>query len=58
MQPSGILDFEIQSFLTVAAVNRHILHHHTKFSKNWFSRCGDIAIFVIFQDGGRRHLGF
>jgi len=21
-------------------------------------RCCDIAIFVVFQDGGRRHLGF
>jgi len=36
---------EIQ-FLTVTMVKRPYL---TKFSKNWSSRCGDIAIFVFFN---------
>jgi len=35
--------------LTVDAFKRPILHHHAKFNKNRFSRCGDIAIFVIFN---------
>jgi len=34
------------------------LHQRTKFYKDRSNRCGDIAIFVIFQDGGRRHFGF
>jgi len=49
---------EIQTFLTVGEVKRTILHQHTKFRKDQSNRCGDIAIFVSFQDGGRRHLGF
>jgi len=44
--------------LTVGAVKRTILHQHTKFRKNRSNRYGDIAIFVIFQDGGRRHFEF
>ena len=39
-------------------VKRPILHQHTKFRRDPSNCCGDIAIFVIFQDGGRRHLGF
>ena len=46
------------NFLTVEAVKTPILHHCTKFRKDRSNRCGDIAIFVIFQDGDRRHLGF
>ena len=34
------------------------MRHHAKFRRDWLNRCGDIAIFVIVQDGGRRHLGF
>jgi len=34
------------------------LHQRTKFYKDQSNRYGDIAIFVIFQDGGRRHFGF
>jgi len=34
------------------------LHQRIKFHKDRSNRCGDIAIFVIFQDGGRHHLGF
>ena len=36
-------------FLTVGVVKRPILHQHTKFRKDRSNRCGDIAIFVIFQ---------
>jgi len=50
--------YEIGLFLTVVAVKRPILHQHTKFSKDRSNRCGDIAIFVIYQEGGRRRLGF
>jgi len=42
----------------VGAVKGHILHRHTKFYKDRSDRYGDIAIFVIFQDGGRRNFGF
>jgi len=45
-------------FLTAGAVKRQILHQHTKFREDRSNRCGDIAIFVFFQDGGRRHVGF
>jgi len=45
-------------FLMVGAVKGHILHRRTKFYKDRSTRYGDIAIFVIFQDGGRRHFGF
>jgi len=51
----GFLKFD---FLTVAAVDGSILHQRTKFRKDRSNRCGDVAIFVIFQDGRRRHLGF
>jgi len=34
------------------------LHQRTKFRKDRSNRCGDIAIFVIFQDDGCRHLEF
>ena len=40
------------------AVKGHILHQRTKFYKDRPNRYGDIAIFVIFQDGGRRYLDF
>jgi len=49
---------EIGNFLMVCAVTGHILHQRTKFHKDRSNRYGDIAIFVIFQDGGRRHFGF
>ena len=40
------------------AVKRPILYNLAKFREDRSIRCFDIAIFVIFQDGGRRHLGF
>ena len=45
--------FETRIFLMVCAVKGHILHQFTKFHKDRSNRYGDIAIFVIFQDGGR-----
>jgi len=42
----------------VGEVKGHIFHQRTKFYKDRSNRYGDIAIFVIFQDGGRRHFGF
>ena len=43
----GFVKFEF--FLTIGAVKRPILHQRTKFRKDRSNRCGDIAIFVIFQ---------
>ena len=51
----GFVKFE---FFNGRAVKRHILHQRTKFYKDRSNRYGDIAIFVIFKDGGRRHFGF
>jgi len=45
-------------FLTVGVVKRPILHQHTKFRKDRSNRCGDIAIFVIFQMAAAAILNF
>ena len=42
----------------VVLVKGHILHQRTKFYKDRSNRYADIAIFVIFQDGGLRHFRF
>jgi len=34
------------------------MHQRTKFRKDRSNRCGDIAFFCDFQDGGSRHLEF
>jgi len=57
-RPSGILDFGNSNFLTVWTVKRPMLRIHAKFREDLPIRCCDIAIFVVIQDGGRRHLGF
>jgi len=49
---------EIRIFLTAEAVKKPILHRSTKFRKDRSNRCGDIAFFCDFQDGGCRHLEF
>jgi len=49
---------EIRIFLMVGAVKGHTLHQRTEFYRDRSNRYGDIAIFVIFKDGGRRHFGF
>ena len=55
---TGILDLLNSNLLMVGAVKGHILHQRTKFYKDRSNHYGDIVIFVIFQDGGRRHFGF
>ena len=52
------LGFVKFKFLMVGAVKGHILHQRTKFFKDQSNHYGDIVIFVIFQDGCRRHLEF
>jgi len=52
--PSSILN----SFLTVGAVKKPILHHRAKFCRDRSNRCGDIAIFFVIFKCDRRHLGF
>jgi len=41
------------NFLRIGAVKRPILHQRNKFRKDRSNCCGDTAIFVIFQNGGR-----
>ena len=57
-RPSAILDLWNSNFVTVGAVKRPILHQLTTFRNDRSNGCGDIVIFVIFKDGGRRHFGF
>jgi len=54
----GHLAFLKFNFFTFWALKRPILHNHAKFHEDLSTHCCDIAIFVIFQDGCRRHLGF
>jgi len=51
----GLVKFE---FFNGRAVKRPILHQHTKFRKDRPNRCGDIAIFVIFQMAAAAMLNF
>ena len=51
----GFVNFD---FLMDGALNGHILHQPTILYEDQSNRYRDIAIFVIFQDGGRRHFGF
>jgi len=46
------------NFLTAWAVKRPILHNRAEFREDRLIRCCDIAIFVVFQDGDRRHFVF
>jgi len=52
----GFVKFEF--FLTMGAVKRPILHQRAKFRKDRSNRCGDIAIFVIFQMAAAAILDF
>jgi len=45
-------------FSTLWTVKKHILHNRAKFREYRSIHCCDIVIFVIFQDGCRRHLVF
>jgi len=46
------------NFFNGREVKRAILHQHTKFRTDRSNHYRDITIFVIFQDGSRRYLGF
>ena len=52
------MDFGNSNFLTVWALKRPILHNCAKFCEDLSIPCCDIAIYVVFQDDDRRHLGF
>ena len=49
---------KFEFFFTVGAVKGPILHQRTKFRKDRSDRCGDIAIFVIFQTAAAAILNF
>jgi len=51
----GFVKFE---FYNGQAVKRPILHQFTKFRKDRSNRCGDIAIFVIFNMAAAAILNF
>ena len=51
----GFVKFE---FCNSRAVKIPILHQRTKFRKDRSNRCGDIAIFVIFQMAAAAILNF
>jgi len=55
---SAILGLWNSNILTIVAVKRHILHQFSEFRQDRSNRCRDIAIVVILQYGGCRHLGF
>ena len=55
---SAILDFGNSKFLTVWPVKLPILHNYAKFREDRSIRCCGIAIFVVYQDGDRRHVVF
>jgi len=58
MATAAILVFDKFNILTVWAVKTPILHNRAKFREDRSFRCCDIAIFVVFQDGDRRHVVF
>ena len=49
---------KLEFFLMDGAVKGHIVHQRTDLYEDQSNRYRDIAIFVIFQHGGRRHFGF
>jgi len=52
--PSWIL--EIQFFLTIWELKRHIMHNHAKFCEDLSIPCCDIGICVVFEDNDRRYI--
>ena len=57
MAAAIISDFKYCKFLTVGYTKKVKLLHCAKFRLNHSNR-GRHMVFFIFQDGGRRHLGF
>jgi len=49
MAATAILDFRNREFLFAVGIWRAQAHHCTKFRQNRSFRCGDIAIFRIFE---------
>jgi len=54
----AMLDFQNFKFLTVGRLKRIEVRRHAKSGLNRSKRRRDIEIFLFFQDGGCRHLGF
>jgi len=57
MAAAAMLDFKNFKFLTVGKVKKVELHQCAKFYRNRSNRRQD-TVFLIFQNGARRHLGF
>ena len=55
MAAAAVLDFYIFKIWRVGRIKRLKVRRHAKFHGDQSSRCWDMA---IFQDGGRRHVGF
>jgi len=55
---AAILDCWNREILSVIVVQSVETHQHAKFRQNRSIGCEGIKIFYIFQNGGRRHLGF
>ena len=58
MAVAAVLGFQNSKFSTVGGFKRVELCRHAKFGRNRRNRCRDMAIFSIFQDGSRHHVGF
>jgi len=58
MAAAAILNCQIRKILLVDGVPTAHTHNCTKFDQNRSFHYGDIAIFQLFQNGRRRHLGF
>ena len=58
MAAAAILNIQKFIILTVDPLGGANVRHRAKFHKDRSNRYGDIVIFVILQDGGRRHFGF
>jgi len=58
MAAAAIFNFRIREVLLADGVQRAEMHYCSKFRWKGSNRCTDIVIFLIFEDGHRRHLGF
>jgi len=58
MAAAAILDYWNSEILLAIGVEKVETDQHAKLSQNRSISCDDIKILSVFQDGGRRHLGF
>jgi len=58
MAAAAILDWQNFKFLTIGTVKRFEVHHRAKLRQKSVELQPRYCDFSIFQDGGRRHLGF